>query len=47
MVNGTKVTLRKTFIDNLPAAEIEKESKSGERNYFRDSPRIADLFLDR
>ena len=47
MVNGTKVTLRKTFIDDLPAVEIEKESKSGERNYLRDSSRIVDLFVNR
>ena len=45
-ISGTKVTLRKAFIDNHFALESEKESKNGVTTLFPDCPRIVDLSVN-
>ena len=47
-INGTKVTLRNTFIENLFAleSESEKESKNDKRTLFPDCQPIVDLSVN-
>ena len=45
-LNGTKVTLRNAFIDNLFALESEKELQKTERTHFSECLRIVYVFVN-